>query len=185
MGLGDPDESGRRSAKPIEGSEFVLETDYVVPAIGQQVAHGFVTPEDGVGFSSWGTIEIKEDSLMTTRKGVFAGGDCVTGPATLVQAMAQGEQAARCIDDYLTHGRVRFYPEARMSQLVADVQPMIASGVNIPVKHEYRVKVRELDPEVRKKMFEEVEKPISVDEAYHEAHRCMRCYRVYSVITEQ
>ena len=185
MGLGEPDESGRRSVKPIEGSEFVLETDYVVPAIGQQVAHGFVTPEDGVNFSSWGTIEIKDDSLMTTRKGVFAGGDCVTGPATLVQAMAQGEQAARCIDDYLTHGRVRFYPEARMSQLVADVQPMIASGVNIPVKHEYRVKVRELDPEVRKKMFEEVEKPISVDEAYHEAHRCMRCYRVYSVITEQ
>ena len=72
-----------------------------------------------------------------------------------------------------------------MSQLVTDLQPMIASGVRIPVKHEYRVKVRELDPEVRKKMFEEVEEPISMEEAYHEAERCMRCYRVYSVITEQ
>lgn len=185
MALGEPDASGRRSVTAVEGSESVLETDYVVPAIGQQVAHGFVAPDDGVAFSKWGTIEVRDDSLMTTRKGVFAGGDCVTGPATLVQAMAQGEQAARCIDDYLSHGRVRFYPEDRMSRLVADVQPMIASGVRIPVKHEYRVKVRELDPEVRKKMFEEVEKPISVDEAYHEAHRCMRCYRVYSVITEQ
>ncbi len=185
MALGEPDESGRRSARAVDGSEFVLETDAVVPAIGQQVAHGFVTPEDGVNFSGWGTIDVKDDSLMTTRKGVFAGGDCVTGPATLVQAMAQGEQAARCIDDYLTCGRVRFHPETRMSRLVADVQPMIASGVAIPVKHEYRVKVRELDPEVRKKMFEEVEAPISMDEAYHEAHRCMRCYRVYSVITEQ
>ena len=72
-----------------------------------------------------------------------------------------------------------------MSQLVAAVQPMIASGVNIPVKHEYRVKVRELDPDIRKQIFKEVEEPISVEEAYHEANRCLRCYRVYSVITEQ
>ncbi|GBC61467.1 oxidoreductase [Desulfonema ishimotonii] len=186
MALGEPDESGRRSVTPVDGSDFVLETDHVIPAIGQQVELGFVTPdEDGVAFNSWGTIKVRDDSLMSTRKGVFAGGDCVTGPATLVQAMAQGEQGARCIDDYLTYGRVRFFPKDRMSQLVADVQPMIASGVNIPVKHEYRVKVRELDPDVRKQIFEEVEKPISVEEAYHEAHRCMRCYRVYSVITEQ
>jgi formate dehydrogenase beta subunit len=185
MTLGASDESGRRSVSAVEGSEFVLETNHVVPAIGQKVAHGFVTPEEGVAFTNWGTIQVKNDSLMTARKGVFAGGDCVTGPATLVQAMAQGELAARCINDYLTHGRVRFCPEIRMSQLVASVQPMIASGVTIPVKHEYRVKIKELNPDVRKKMFEEVEKPISVDEAYHEANRCMRCYRVYSVITEQ
>ena len=186
MALGEPDESGRRSVSPIEGSEFILETDHVIPAIGQQVALGFISPdEDGVAFNSWGTIKVKPESLMTTRKGIFAGGDCVTAPATLVQAMAQGEKGARCIDDYLTYGRVRFFPEERMSQLVTDLQPMIASGVRIPVKHEYRVKVRELDPEVRKKIFEEVEEPISMEEAYHEADRCMRCYRVYSVITEQ
>jgi formate dehydrogenase beta subunit len=122
---------------------------------------------------------------MTTRKGVFAGGDCVSGPATLVQAMAQGEKAARSIDDYLTLGRIRFQPKERMAQLVADVQPMITKGINIPIRHEYRVKIKELDPLIRKKIFEEVEKPISVDEAYAEAQRCMRCYRVYSVITEQ
>ena len=57
--------------------------------------------------------------------------------------------------------------------------------VRVPVKSEYRVKIKELDPEVRKRLFEEVEKPISVEEAYHEAKRCMRCYRVYSVITEK
>ena len=122
---------------------------------------------------------------MTGRKGIFAGGDCVTGPATLVQAMAQGHKAARCMDDYLTLGRVRFAPDERMSSLVQAIQPMISKGVSIPIRHEYRVKVRELDPQVRKRMFEEVEKPISVEEAYHEAERCMRCYRVYSVITEQ
>ncbi len=185
MDLGEPDESGRRSVTPKEDSEFTIEADHVIPAIGQQVEHGFVVPEDNVGFSGWGTIQVKTESLSTSRKGVFAGGDCVTGPATLVQAMAQGAEAARCINDYLTCGRVRFNPEARMSRLVDDVQPMIRTGVSIPIKHEYRVKIRELDPDVRKKMFEEVEKPISMEEAYREANRCMRCYRVYSVITEQ
>jgi formate dehydrogenase beta subunit len=186
MDLGEPDETGRRRVTPKEGTEFILAADHVIPAIGQKVEPGFISPDqDHVAFTRSGTIEVRDHSLMTTRKGVFAGGDCVTGPATLVQAMAQGEKGARNIDDYLTLGRVRFYPEDRMSQLVGHVQPMIASGVTIPVKHEYRVKIRELDPEVRRQIFEEVEKPISVEEAYHEASRCMRCYRVYSVITEQ
>ncbi|MFH0780449.1 MAG: FAD-dependent oxidoreductase [Pseudomonadota bacterium] len=185
MALGAPDASGRRSTVPIAESEYVIETNHIIPAIGQQVELGFVSPEDGLELNSWGTIKVNPASLMTTRKGVFAGGDCVSGPATLVQAMAQGEKASKSIDDYLTLGRIRFQPQERMSQLVADVQPMIAKGINIPVKHEYRVKIKELDPLIRKKIFEEVEKPISVDEAYSEAQRCMRCYRVYSVITEQ
>lgn len=185
MELGEAGADGRRSVVPAAGSEFSLEVDCIVPAIGQQVDHSFVTPDDGVRFTSKGLIEVNPDTLMSSRKGIFAGGDCVTGPATLVQAMAQGHQAARCIDDYLTLGRVRFSPEARMSRLVEAVQPMTSKGVSIPIRHEYRVKIRELDPEVRKRMFEEVEKPISVEEAYHEAERCMRCYRVYSVITEQ
>ncbi len=184
--LAQPDESGRRSVTPKEGSEFVLAVDHVIPAIGQKVEPGFVSPDkDGVAFTRWGTIDVVGDTLMTTHKGVFAGGDCVTGPATLVQAMAQGEKGARNIDDYLTRGRVRFYSEDRMSALVSHVQPMVDPGLAIPVKHEYRVKIKELDPEIRRQIFEEVEKPISVEEAYHEAHRCMRCYQIYSVITEQ
>ncbi|MBA3009066.1 MAG: oxidoreductase [Desulfobacula sp.] len=184
MALGNPDESGRSSVVPVAESEFTIDTDHIIPAIGQQVELGFVTPKDGVELNTWGTIRVNPASLITTRKGVFAGGDCVSGPATLVQAMAQGEKAARSIDDYLTLGRIRFQPKERMSQLVADLQPMIAKGINIPVKHEYRVKIKELDPLIRKKIFEEVEKPISVDQAYTEAQRCMRCYRVYSAITE-
>ena len=185
MALGPEDASGRRSVVPVDGSEYSLDADCIVPAIGQQVDHSFVTPSDGVQFTQNGLIAVNPDSLMSSRKGIFAGGDCVTGPATLVQAMAQGHQAARCIDDYLTLGRVRFSPEARMSKLVEAIQPMTSKGVSIPIRHEYRVKVRELDPQVRTRMFEEVEKPISVEEAYHEAERCMRCYRVYAVITEQ
>ncbi|MCP4156484.1 MAG: FAD-dependent oxidoreductase [bacterium] len=185
MELGEPDARGRCSVHPINASEFVLDIDFVVPAIGQEVDHSFLNPDDGININRWGLIKVNTDTLMTEHKGVFAGGDCVTGPATLIEAMAQGDLAAYSIDDYLIHGRVTFSPEARMSQLLASIRMMDHQGLAVPVKNEYRVKVKELDPEVRKKLFEEVEKPISVDEAYREARRCMRCYRVYSVVTEK
>jgi formate dehydrogenase beta subunit len=185
MELGDTNKNGRCKVNPVENSEYVLDTDFVVPAIGQEVDHRFLSPGDGIEFNRWGLIKADENTLRTTRQGVFAGGDCVTGPATLIEAMAQGERAARSIDDYLTYGRVRFSPDARISQLIKSLRHLGDDGVEIPVKHKYRIKVKELDPEVRKRKFEEVEKPISVGEAYQEAERCLRCYRVYSVVTEK
>lgn len=184
MELGEPDKSGRRGVSTIDASEFILECDNIIPAIGQEVENNSFGPDSDLEFSPWGTLKVN-DNLMTSRRGVFAGGDCVRGPATLIQAMEQGEKAAQSIDDYLSLGRIRFNPKTRMSQLVAGVQPMMSDGVSIPVEHLYRVKVQELDPEIRRKMFEEVEKPISIDQAYKEAGRCIRCYRVYSAITER
>ena len=185
MKLGEMDESGRRGVVPIEGSDYTLETDFVIPAIGQQVDRAFVDVEDGVAFDKKGLIEVHKNTLMTSRKGVFAGGDCVTGPATVVQAMAQGYRAAQSIDDYLTYGRVRFNPDVRFSELLAGAELLSRESGPLPTRHQYRVTIQELDPEVRKRIFEEVEKPISLEEAYREASRCMRCYRVYSVATEQ
>jgi len=185
MEQGEPDASGRRSVRPKEGSEFLLETNFVIPAIGQEVDQTFLNPEDGIGLNRWGLIQADETSLVTNRPGVFAGGDAVTGPATLIQAMAQGERASRSIDDYLTYGRVRFDAGDRFSQLLKSIRKLNPEYVDKPVKHIYRVKAQELDPEVRKRIFEEVEKPISVEDAYTEADRCMRCYRVYSVVTEK
>lgn len=185
MELGQPDESGRARVVPIDGSEFTLDTDFVVPAIGQKVDHTFVGPDEGVEFNRWGLIKADEQTLRTSRRGVFAGGDAVTGPATLIEAMAQGQQAADSIDDYLTHGRVIFRPERRFQKLLKGMRNLSSEKVEQPIRHLYRVKVDELDPETRKRKFEEVEKPISVDAAYREAERCMRCYRVYSVVTEK
>lgn len=185
MEQGEPDASGRRSVRPREGSEFLLECDFVIPAIGQEVDHAFLGPDDGVDLNRWGLIKTDATTLVTDRPGIFAGGDAVTGPATLIQAMAQGERAARSIDDYLTYGRVRFDAGDRFSQLLRSIRKLNPEYVDKPVKHIYRVKAQELDPEVRKRIFEEVEKPISVEEAYTEAERCMRCYRVYSVVTEK
>lgn len=185
MEQGEPDASGRRSVRPREGSEFLLECDFVIPAIGQEVDHAFLGPDDGIDLNRWGLIKADATTLVTDRPGIFAGGDAVTGPATLIQAMAQGERAARSIDDYLTYGRVRFDAGDRFSQLLRSIRKLNPEYVDKPVKHIYRVKAQELDPEVRKRIFEEVEKPISVEEAYTEANRCMRCYRVYSVVTEK
>jgi formate dehydrogenase beta subunit len=157
----------------------------VVPAIGQKVDHSFIAKDQGLEFDEWGMIQADEQTLRTTRRGVFAGGDAVTGPATLIEAMAQGQRAAESIDDYLTYGRTQFRPERRFQKLLKGMRKLQSEAVEQPIRHLYRVKVDELDPETRKRKFEEVEKPITVDAAYQEANRCMRCYRVYSVVTEK
>ncbi len=185
MQQGEPDKDGRSSVAPMADSEHCLAVDAVIAAIGQQVEHSFASPGDSIEFTKWGTIEADQATLMTGRKGVFAGGDCFLGPATLIHAMANGLKAARSIDDYLTYGRVRFFDRSRMRKLLNSFKTVNQEWVDIPVRNEYRVKVREMDPQVRKELFEEVEKPISREEAYREANRCMRCYRVYSVITER
>jgi formate dehydrogenase beta subunit len=183
MELGEEDATGRRSVSPIEHSEFILEADFVVPAIGQSFDSRWISPEDGIELDRWGNLKVDPFSLMTSRKGVFAGGDCVSGPATLIEAMACGEEAAECMDEYLQWGRVRFSPQRQMSRIVQSIQDN--DKVQAPIKPQYRLKVQELDPQTRRKIFEEVEKPIKPEDAYKEAERCMRCYRVYSVTTER
>ncbi len=185
MELASPDQSGRARVIPVAESEHTLATDFIVPAIGQKVDHSFIARDQGLEFNEWGMIKADEQDLSTTRRGVFAGGDAVTGPATLIEAMAQGERGAESIDDYLTHGRTQFRPERRFQKLLKGMRKLQTEEVEQPIRHLYRVQVDELDPETRKRKFEEVEKPITVDAAYQEANRCMRCYRVYSVVTEK
>jgi len=97
--------------------------------------------------------------------------------------MAAGQTAARNIDDWVQRGSVRFFRRARMRKLIADNRFLANDVVETPVRNAYRVHNPELDPDLRKHMFEEVEQTISPQAAYAEAQRCMRCYRVYSVIT--
>ena len=100
MRLGEPDQSGRRSPVPIEGSEFVMDLDLAVIAIGNS-SNPLLRDTPGLQFTRRGTLEVGEDSLQTTKKGVFAGGDIVTGGATVISAMGAGRQAAQEIDRYL------------------------------------------------------------------------------------
>lgn len=180
----EPDASGRRGVAPIPGTERVMQCSLLIAAIGQQVQSGALQESDGIKMSKWNWIEINSSTLMTSREGVFAGGDCASGPSTLIHAMAHGLQAARNIDDWIQLNHVRFSPRSRMRRILNEHKMLTSDCVDIPVKLEYRVHHPELDPEVRKYMFEEVEHTISQEEAYHEARRCMRCYRIYQVVTE-
>jgi len=100
MELGEPDKSGRRSPQPVKGSEFLIPVDSVIAAIGQKPE---LTPLEAVSeiATKWGNIVANTDTLITDKKGVFAGGDCVTGAATAVQAIAAGRKAAMAIIRYL------------------------------------------------------------------------------------
>ncbi|MBN2082906.1 NADPH-dependent glutamate synthase [bacterium] len=101
MELGEPDDSGRRRPVPIEGSNYLVDVDTVVIAIGNGPNPLIPQTTPDIETKKWGNIIVNERTLMTSREGVFAGGDIVLGAATVILAMGQGRQAARAIDDYL------------------------------------------------------------------------------------
>jgi len=104
MELGEPDDSGRRRPVPVEGSEFRLEVDIVVVAIGQSPNPLIPQTTPGIKVGKWGNVVADETTGRTSMKGVFAGGDIVTGEATVILAMGAGRTAARSMDDYLRTG---------------------------------------------------------------------------------
>jgi glutamate synthase (NADPH/NADH) small chain len=101
MRLGEPDESGRRRPIPIEDSEFVMNVDTVIIAIGQTPNPIIQRTTKGLKTTRWGTIVVNEKTGKTFRKGVYAGGDVVSGAATVISAMGAGKRAARSIHRYL------------------------------------------------------------------------------------
>lgn len=106
MELGEPDKSGRRRPIPIEGSEFVLDIQMAVIAIGNGSNPIIQQTTPDIDFNKWGNIQVDEDTMKTTKKGVFAGGDIVTGGATVILAMGAGRTAAANIQKYLENTEV-------------------------------------------------------------------------------
>jgi glutamate synthase (NADPH/NADH) small chain len=104
MELGEPDASGRRRPVAVEGSEFELECDLVIVAVGTGANPILTQSTDGLSLNKWGYIDVDEKTAKTTKKGVWAGGDIVTGSATVILAMGAGRIAANSIHDYLTLG---------------------------------------------------------------------------------
>ena len=102
MELGEPDERGRRSPVPVQGSEFVLDVDTVIMSIGTSPNPLIKMTTDGLEVNRRGGIIVEEATGATTRTGVYAGGDAVTGAATVISAMGAGKLAAKSIDEYLT-----------------------------------------------------------------------------------
>ena len=100
MELGPPDESGRRRPVPVKGSEFILDTDTVIVAIGRTPNPIIQRTTEGLAVTKWGTI-VTDENGKTSLEGVYAGGDIVTGEATVISAMGAGKKAARAIHEYL------------------------------------------------------------------------------------
>lgn len=166
MKLGEPDESGRRRPVPIEGSEFVLKLDRLIMAIGQQSD----VPEDiDVELTRKGRVVVDEDSLQTSQKGVFAGGDLVSGPASVIDAVQMGRIAARSIDKYLGgSGDIE-------QQLTDHDEPSSYLGREEDFANRKRVQIRKKPVNERFPGFCQVEQCMSKDEAVKEAERCLRC----------
>ncbi len=104
MKLGEPDESGRRRPIPIEGSNFIMQVDMVIDAIGTSSNPIVARSATGVNTNKWGYFVVDEETCATSRKGIFAGGDIIRGSATVISAIGDGKRAARAIDRYLSEG---------------------------------------------------------------------------------
>lgn len=110
MVLGEPDRSGRRRPVPVDGSDFTIDASLIIGAIGQSTNTQFLYNDLPVRLNKWGDIEIDGSTMEASESKVFAGGDCVTGPATVIEAVAAGRRAAWAMDQFVTKGYVRGEP---------------------------------------------------------------------------
>ena len=104
--LGEPDRSGRRRPLPIDGSEYHISADVIIPAISQRPDISCLTDDHGFEISRWESFVIDEETHETNKRGIFAGGDAVTGPDTVVAAVAAGQRAARAIHQFCSEQRL-------------------------------------------------------------------------------
>lgn len=182
MQEGEPDASGRRSVKPIAGSEFIVPCRYVIAAIGQKLDDSVFSEADGIKLTKRGTIEVDE-SLQTSREGVFAGGDAAAGPTSLIWGMAQGQDAANAIHEYLMTHTPGFNARRRMSRLIKEANLLGTCAPERAVVLQPRQVMSHLAPQARVQNWDEVEHGFTDQEAWAEAKRCMRCYRLFGVST--
>ncbi len=168
MELGEPDESGRRRPVPKEGSEFEIECDMMIPAIGQQVNPSFLEGTEGVELTRWGTVAADKVTYQTSFPGIFAGGDMFTGPSIAVEAVAAGHEAATSIEKFLLGEELAAdRPEKPTG---SDWKPIPKKVQSVP-----RAKVPVLAVSERVGNYKEIEKGFTEEQAQKEAARCVDC----------
>ena len=170
MELGEPDSSGRRRPIPIPDSEFDMEVDQVIAAIGQRPDISALENVTGLEFSRWSTIETNSITYATNREGVFAGGDVQSGPSVAIRAVAAGKEVAISIERYLNGEDLEAGREVEKVDEDIEYRP-IPEGE----PKRARAKMRELPVEERKGNFKEVELGLTEEEGRAEAERCLNC----------
>ncbi|MGB9700168.1 MAG: FAD-dependent oxidoreductase [Thermodesulfobacteriota bacterium] len=172
MRLGEVDESGRRRPIPLLGTEFFVEAETVIPAVGQAPDLSFLPPDTKLERTKWETLVVNPNNLATNIPGIFAGGDFVTGPTYVIQAIAAGRRGAMAIDKYLRgdktpvemiDARAELLPEALAANL--EETPAECPRVPMPV----------LSVKERRQTFQEIECGFTEERARAESKRCLRC----------
>jgi len=153
------------------GSEFTMEFDTIIPAIGEKPDTSFIHDNNDIKLSKWDTIIIDEETGATSRKNVFAGGDVATGPSTVVKAIGAGKRAAESIDNYLQGKSIA--KEYKLSRPSVYIPPIQLTEEEI--ENAYRAEIHRLPPENRRINFEEVALTMTKETAVREARRCLRC----------
>jgi len=169
MELGAPDESGRRRPVPIKDSEFKIEIDALIIAISETSNVAFL--KDKTNISKWNTVMVCEESLLSSCPGIFAGGDVIRGPSTVIEAIRDGKIAAESIDCYLK-GK-EYQKEYKLTRPSVYIKPMELTDDEIAGLKMIEIPV--IKPEERVDNFREVELGYSEDMAVREAKRCLRC----------
>lgn len=161
---GNFDVTGRRKSIPIEGTEFTLPVDIVIVAVGQTLQRGFLKGT-GVHIIEPGMIGVTPKTYLTSVEGIFAAGDCISGPSTVVEAVKGGKEAASNIDRYLGGD----------GNVIPDIQVERKLSGEILEKEQPRYHMHSLPVAQRLCGFAEVELGFTEDEAVKEACRCLRC----------
>ena len=170
--LGPADASGRRRPVPIKGSEFEIGCDAVIPAIGQKVAIDWAAKIPDLKLTARNTIQVNAETMQTSLPHVFAAGDAVTGPATVVEAIAAGHKAVTAIHRYLSEGiQDAFLAEPDPPAAPGEQWKPIPTGMTIQA----RAESEHLKPETRISNFDEVDLGLSENAARAEAARCVDC----------
>jgi len=167
MRLTEPDESGRRKPIPIPGSEFRINVDAVITALGQESDWCCLTPECACTLTEWGTMNVDPLTLQSDDPDIFAGGDAARGSQSVIEAIADGRQAAISISRYLSSQDLRLGRDTKLKTITE------------PQKEKYdpaaRAQMPYLEPQKRIKSFTEVQKGFTKKVAAQEAKRCISC----------
>ena len=164
--LGRADADGRRRPVPVEGSETTIQCDIVIPAIGQIASTESLSVEGGPELTKWGTVKVDPVGLNTTVDAIYSGGDCVTGPASVIGAIAAGQKAAVSIDKMLG-GSGNLPHDVGFSFTKPDEEAL--------TKAPLRPEEKSIPPKERKRGFAEVVLGLDRSMALAEAGRCLRC----------
>jgi formate dehydrogenase beta subunit len=177
----DPD-GGRPKLVKVEGADFEIDADYVIPAVSQSADLKFIPKEWEIEMTSWATILTNGKDYMTSRKGVFAAGDAEYGPMTIVNAVGQAKRAASVISRYVHTGEITLTDDEIMED---HLRKLKVYNKKEPIRgwlgNQKREVSEKLHVDERKDNNREVNLGFTQEEAISEAERCMRCYYISMV----